>query len=325
MVGTHRDVSENHRLEEQLLQSQKMDAIGRLAGGVAHDFNNLLTSILSAAEFAGEAVPEGSPAREDLAVNARAAMPRGGRLVFETRNVHVKPESGEAREVTPGDWVLLSVSDTGSGMSSETMARIFEPFFTTKEAGRGTGLGLATVYGTVKQAGGHISVASELGRGTRFDILLPRAEGVAPSETPRLSEPSRGGGETVLLVEDDALVLEVNTRALAALGYRVLPCRGGAEALERTRSHGARIDLLVSDVVMPRMSGPALARALEALRPGLRTLFVSGYAEELMAAHPRTTAPFLPKPFTPRALAAKVREVLDASALPARDRDTLVS
>ena len=404
MVGTHRDVSEHHRLEEQLAQSQKMDAIGRLAGGVAHDFNNLLTSILSAAEFAGEAVPESSPAREDLAVvreaalrasqltrqllafarkqvvaprvvsvngllletermlrrmvgedveiatrisadvwpvkvdpaqlqqvlvnlavNARAAMPRGGRLIFETRNVRVTPEPGEAREVAPGEWVLLSVSDSGSGMSSETMARIFEPFFTTKEAGRGTGLGLATVYGTVKQAGGHISVSSELGRGTRFDILLPRAEGVAASDAPRLSEPSRGGGETVLLVEDDALVLDVNTRALTALGYHVLPCRSGAEALERTRTHGARIDLLVSDVVMPRMSGPALARALEAIRPGLRTLFVSGYAEELMAVHPRAAAPFLPKPFTPRALAAKVREVIDGPPAPPRERDTLAS
>jgi two-component system, cell cycle sensor histidine kinase and response regulator CckA len=404
MVGTHRDVSEHHRLEEQLAQSQKMDAIGRLAGGVAHDFNNLLTSILSAAEFAGEVLPEGSPAREDLAVvreaalrasqltrqllafarkqvvaprvvslngllletermlrrmvgedveiatrvsadiwpvkvdpaqlqqvlvnlavNARAAMPRGGRLVFETRNLQVTPEPGEAREVAPGDWVLLSVSDSGTGMSSETMARIFEPFFTTKEAGRGTGLGLATVYGTVKQAGGHISVSSELGRGTRFDILLPRAEGVAQSEAARPSGPTRGGGETVLLVEDDALVLDVNTRALTTLGYKVLPCRSGADALERTRSHGARIDLLVSDVVMPRMSGPALARALEAIRPGLRTLFVSGYAEELMAAHPRAPAPFLPKPFTPRALAAKVREVLDGPPAPSHQRDTLAS
>jgi CheY-like chemotaxis protein len=259
----------------------------------------------------------------NLAVNARAAMPRGGRLVFETRNLQVTPEPGEEREVTPGDWVLLSVSDSGSCMSSETMARIFEPFFTTKEAGRGTGLGLATVYGTVKQAGGHISVSSELGRGTRFDILLPRAEGVAQSEAARPSGPTRGGGETVLLVEDDALVLDVNTRALTTLGYQVLPCRSGADALERTRSHGARIDLLVSDVVMPRMSGPALARALEAIRPGLRTLFVSGYAEELMAAHPHAPAPFLPKPFTPRALAAKVREVLDAPPAPSRQRDTL--
>jgi CheY-like chemotaxis protein len=369
---------------------------------VAHDFNNLLTSILSAAEFAAEGVPEGSPAREDLAVvreaaqrasqltrqllafarkqvvaprivslnallietermlrrmvgedveiathvsadawavkvdpaqlqqvlvnlavNARAAMPRGGRLTFETRNVRVAPGAAEAREVGPGEWVRLSVADTGTGMSSETLARIFEPFFTTKEAGRGTGLGLATVYGTVKQSGGHISVSSELGRGTRFDILLPRAEGVPVAETPRLLEASRGGGEAVLLVEDDGLVLEVNARALSALGYHVLPCRNGAEALERTRSHGGHIDLLVSDVVMPRMSGPALARALEALRPGLRTLFVSGYAAELAGGTAPRAAAFLPKPFTPRALAAKVREVLDAPAAP-RSRDTLV-
>ncbi|GEJ55902.1 PAS domain-containing protein [Anaeromyxobacter diazotrophicus] len=399
MVGTHRDVSDHRLLEEQLQQSQKMDAIGRLAGGVAHDFNNLLTSILSAAEFAAEGVPEGSPAREDLgvvreaamrasqltrqllafarkqvvapravslnallletermlrrmvgedieiacrvsadvwpvkvdpsqlqqvlvnlAVNARAAMPRGGRLTFETRNVRIAPDAAEAREVSPGEWVLLSVSDTGSGMSGETLARIFEPFFTTKEAGRGTGLGLATVYGTVKQSGGHISVASELGRGTRFDILLPRAEGAPVAEPERPAGTTRGGGETVLLVEDDGLVLEVNARALSALGYHVLPCRSGAEALERTRAHPAHIDLLVSDVVMPRMSGPALARALEALRPGLRTLFVSGYAEELTAAAP-TTAAFLPKPFTPRALAVKVREVLETPA--ARPKDTL--
>jgi len=401
MVGTHRDVSEHRLLEEQLAQSQKMDAIGRLAGGVAHDFNNLLTSILSAAEFAAEGVPEGSPAREDLAVvreaaqrasqltrqllafarkqvvaprvvslnsllletermlrrmvgedieiasrvsadawavkvdpaqlqqvlvnlavNARAAMPRGGRFTFETHNVRIAAGSPESREVGPGEWVLLSVSDTGTGMSSETMARIFEPFFTTKEAGRGTGLGLATVYGTVKQAGGHISVASELGRGTRFDILLPRAEGAPAGEAPRAADSTRGGGETVLLVEDDGLVLDVNARALTALGYHVLPCRSGAEALERTRNHGGRIDLLVSDVVMPRMSGPALARALEAIRPGLRTLFVSGYAAELAGAAPSPAA-FLPKPFTPRALAAKVREVLEAPVAP-RTRDTLV-
>jgi len=258
----------------------------------------------------------------NLAVNARAAMPRGGRLTFETRNVRIAPGAAEAREVGAGEWVLLSVSDTGSGMSSEVLARIFEPFFTTKEAGRGTGLGLATVYGTVKQSGGHISVASELGRGTRFDILLPRAEGAPVAEPERPAGSTRGGGETVLLVEDDSLVLEVNARALSALGYRVLPCRSGAEALERTRSHPGHIDLLLSDVVMPRMSGPALARALQALRPGLRTLFVSGYAAELAGTAP-TSAAFLPKPFTPRALAAKVREVLEAPVAP-RSSDTQV-
>jgi CheY-like chemotaxis protein len=237
-------------------------------------------------------------------------MPRGGKLAFETKNVAVA--GGDGREVPAGDWVLLAVSDTGNGMSSATLARIFEPFFTTKESGRGTGLGLATVYGTVKQAGGHISVTSELGRGTRFEILLPRAEGVPQAEAPR-ADPVRGGGETLLLVEDDALVLEVNARALRALGYEVLACRGSTEALETARTHPRRLDLLVSDVVMPRMNGPALARALTALRPGLRTLFVSGYAEELVAGG-LPQAPFLPKPFTPRALAAKVREVLEAPA-----------
>ncbi|MFL5272255.1 MAG: PAS domain-containing protein, partial [Anaeromyxobacteraceae bacterium] len=332
MVGTHLDVSDQRRLEEQLAQAQKMDAVGRLAGGVAHDFNNLLTSILSAAEFAAEVVPLGSPALEDLAVvreaaqraaeltrqllafarkqvvaprvvalpglvaetermlrrmlgedleiatrtppdvwpvrvdpsqfqqvlvnlavNARAAMQRGGRLTLELRNVQVS--GGDAGEVSPGDWVLLAVSDTGTGMSAETMARVFEPFFTTKEPGRGTGLGLAMVYGTVKQAGGHISVASEVGHGTRFEILLPRAGG-AVEEVPRSAAAARGGGETILLVEDDALVLDMNTRALAALGYEVLPCRAGDEALGRARTHRGRIDLLVTDVVMPRMSGP---------------------------------------------------------------------
>jgi PAS domain S-box-containing protein len=389
MVGTHLDVSDHRRLEEQLAQAQKMDAIGRLAGGVAHDFNNLLTSILSAAEFATEVVPVGSAALEDLAVvreaaqraaeltrqllafarkqvvaprvvalpalfaetermlrrmlgedveiatrtpadvwpvrvdpsqfqqvlvnlavNARAAMQRGGRLTLELRNVQVS--GGDAGEVSAGDWVLLAVSDTGAGMSAETMARVFEPFFTTKEPGRGTGLGLAMVYGTVKQAGGHISVASEVGHGTRFEILLPRAGG-APEEVPRSAAAARGGGETILLVEDDALVLDMNTRALAALGYEVLPCRAGDEALGRARTHRGRIDLLVTDVVMPRMSGPTVARALGALRPGLRTLFVSGYAEEL-AAGGLPNASFLPKPFTPRALAARIRELLDAPA-----------
>jgi two-component system, cell cycle sensor histidine kinase and response regulator CckA len=387
MVGTHRDVSEQRRLEEQLAQAQKMDAIGRLAGGVAHDFNNLLTSILSAAEFAAEGLPHGSPALEDLAVvreaaqraaeltrqllafarkqvvaprvvalpaligetermlrrmlgedveivsraapdawpvrvdpallqqvvvnlavNARAAMPRGGCVTLELRNARVGAPTGE---IAAGDWVLLAVSDTGQGMSSETLARVFEPFFTTKAPGRGTGLGLAMVYGTVKQAGGHISVASEVGRGTRFEILLPRADHAAEEPTAAAAAP-RGGGETLLLVEDDPLVLGMNARALGALGYRVLPCRSGEEAIGRARTHAGAIDLVVTDVVMPRMSGPTVARALTALRPGVRVLFVSGYAEEL-AARGVAGAAFLAKPFTPRALAARIREVLDGA------------
>ncbi len=389
--GVLKDVSERHRLEEDLAQSQKLEAAGRLAGGAAHDLNNLLTSILSAAEFASEGLPAGSPAAEDLAVireaaerasrltrqllafgrrqlvaprvvslnailletehmlrrvvgedieittavavdawpvkadpgqlqqllvnlalNARTAMARGGKLTFATRNVRVPPPPVPGRAGTPpGDWVLLSVSDTGGGMASDALARVFGP---TSAGGRPDGdvIGLGAAQRALRQVGAHIALAGEVGRGTRVEILLPRAE-LPPASEARRQGQVRGGPETILLVEDDGLVLDVNARALSALGYAVLACRSGAEALERASAQVSRIDLLVTDVVMPRMNGPALARALGAIRPGVRVLYVSGHSQELVGGTPG--AAFLAKPFTPSELAARVRDVLDPGSL----------
>lgn len=394
VVGWLRDVSERHRLEEDLAHSQKLEAIGRLAGGAAHDLNNLLTSILSAAEFASEGLPPGAPAREDLAVireaaerashltrqllafgrrhvvaprvvsvnavlletermlrrllsgdieiatavavdawharvdpgqlqqllvnlalNSRTGVDRGGRLTFSTRNVRVG--AGEGSPGTPpGEWVLLAVSDTGRGMAREAFGQSFEG---TSLQGSGRdrgGIGLGAACRALKQNGAQIAIAREVGRGTRVEVLLPRAE-LPPAEA-RRQGPVRGGRETVVLVEDESLVLEVNARALTALGYTVLACCSGAEALERASAQAGHIDLLVADVVMPRMSGPALARALGAIRPGVKILFVSGYSLALAAGHPG--AAFLGKPFTPSELAARVRDVLDSGLAAAPDR-----
>jgi PAS domain S-box-containing protein len=397
VTGTMRDVTEQKRLEGSRVESQKLEAIGRLAGGVAHDFNNLLTSILTAVEFADESLPGDAPAREDLAmakeaagraadltrqllafarrqnvvprivdvnalvgeterllrrtlgedvrlvtalssslwpvradatqlqqvlvnlaVNARDAMPHGGVLTVETANVTAAAD-GPRREAAlpPGAYVRLCVSDTGEGMDAETTAHIFEPFFTTKEGGRGTGLGLATVYGTVVQAGGHIAVLSEPGVGSTFKIWLPRAEAAEAVEPAAQPEPPpRGGSERVLLVEDDPLVLATSARALESHGYRVLRARSGDEALAVVREQ--RVDLLVSDVVMPRMPGPTLAREVDRLCPGMPILFVSGYTagSALGVVLRERGDAFLPKPYTPRTLAAKVREVLDRAAAP---------
>jgi two-component system cell cycle sensor histidine kinase/response regulator CckA len=388
-VGWLRDDSERHRLEEELAHSQKLEAVGRLAGGAAHDLNNLLTSILSAAEFASEGLPPGAPAREDLAVireaaerasqltrqllafgrrqvaaprvvsvnavlletermlrrllsgdieiatavavdawparvdpgqlqqflvnlalNSRTGVDRGGRLTFSTRNVR---DSGEGSAgMPPGDWVLLAVSDTGRGMAREA-------FEGSSPQGGGRdrgGIGLGAACRALKQNGAQIAIAREVGRGTRVELLLPRA--APPPADARRQGPVRGGRETIVLVEDESLVLEVNARALTALGYTVLACRSGAEALERASAQSGHIDILVADVVMPRMSGPALARALGAIRPGVKILFVSGYSLDLASGHPG--AAFLGKPFTPSELAARVREVLDAGSAAALDR-----
>jgi CheY-like chemotaxis protein len=257
----------------------------------------------------------------NLAVNARDAMPHGGVLTVETANVTVGND-GARREIAlpPGAYVRLCVSDTGEGMDPETVARVFEPFFTTKEGGRGTGLGLATVYGTVVQAGGHVAVLSEPGVGSTFKIWLPRAEEGEEAERPAQPQPApRGGSETVLLVEDDPLVLATSARALESHGYRVLSARSGDEALAIVREQA--VDLLVTDVVMPRMTGPTLAREVDRLCPGIPILFVSGYTAGAalgVVLRERGDA-FLPKPYTPRTLAAKVREVLDrAAAAPRR-------
>jgi PAS domain S-box-containing protein len=388
------DASERERLEGQLRQSQKMEAVGRLAGGVAHDFNNLLTVINGYGELLLDRLAPGDPARElmremtrageratsltrqlltfsrqqavehsvldlnavvadvtkmlrrligedielanvpapalgsvradpgqleqiliNLAVNARDAMPQGGRLTIETGIVELDDAYARSHpDVRPGPYALLAVSDTGTGMDEQTRSHIFEPFFTTKEAGKGTGLGLAVVHGIVRQAGGHVEVYSEPGRGSTFKVYLPRAE-----EAPRPARPTgdlprnTSGTETVLLVEDAEMVRLVARHALQIGGYTVLEASDGEAALRVAEGHAGRIDLLLTDVVMPRMGGRELAERLTRARPGLRVLYLSGYTDEAVVRHGllEADAAFLQKPFSPASLAAKVRAVLD--------------
>ena len=383
------------RAEVTLRQSQRLESVGRLAGGVAHDFNNLLTAIFGYADLLAEELPADSPGREDvqeirtaatraaelthqllafsrqqvlqpvvlnlndvvenldkmltrligadveleahlapdlgnvradvgqleqvivnLAVNARDAMPAGGRLTVETANADLGEGYAEAhRPVVPGRYIMLAVSDTGTGMDAVTKSRLFEPFFTTKVPGKGTGLGLATVYGIVKQSGGYIWVYSELDHGTTFKVYLPLVE--APAETvraPVATTGSPGGTETVLLAEDDEMLRPLARELLAKLGYRVLEAPDAATALATARAHPGEIHLLISDVVMPGENGVQLARQLMADRPRLRVLYISGYTDEAVVRH-GLLAPglnFLQKPFTPDVLARKVRDVLDA-------------
>jgi two-component system, cell cycle sensor histidine kinase and response regulator CckA len=395
VLGVSTDITERKRLEVELLHSQKMDAVGQLAGGVAHDFNNMLTVITGYSAILLDVLDRADPNRADieeikgaadraagltrqllafsrkqvlqprvldlntevitglekmlrrligedvelvttldetlglvnadpgqveqvimnLAVNARDAMPDGGRLVIETANVDLGAEhTGRHIGVKPGRYVMLAVSDTGRGMSRETMARIFEPFFTTKEKGKGTGLGLATVYGVVKQSGGDISVHSEPGQGTTFKVYLPRVQYETDVVLPA-SAPSRraAGIETILLVEDDERLCVLSRRVLEARGYIVLEARNGQEALVLCDQHEGRIDLVATDVVMPGINGGMLVERLAVKRPALRVLFMSGYTDDDLLRRgivdPRMA--FLPKPFTPEALASKVREVLD--------------
>jgi signal transduction histidine kinase len=394
LVVFSRDATERRRLEEELRQSQKMEAVGRLAGGVAHDFNNLLTAIqlygqillqdldasdprleltrqiLRAAERAADVtrrllafsrkqvveprvldlnavvtaadkllrrllgedvrlravLAEGlgrvkaDPGQLEqvilnLAVNARDAMPRGGGLTVETADVVLG--AGDARadaEVRPGRYVLLAVSDTGCGMGEEVRRRLFEPFFTTKGPGQGTGLGLAAVYGIVRQSGGHIRVHSEVGRGAAFKIYLPAVEEAAPAEAPEEGAPAAPpGAGTILVAEDDDQVRALTVSALRSSGYAVLEARDGEQAVGVCRTHAGPVDLLLTDVVMPGMSGREAAEAAKRLRPGLRVLFVSGYTDDAVVRHGvlRAEAAFLQKPFTAEALASKVRGVLE--------------
>ena len=392
------DVTERRTLEAQLLQSQKMESMGRLAGGVAHDFNNLLgiitgygellrrrvasdprltryvDDIVKAAERGGgltrqllafsrkqvlqprildlNAVVDETqkmlqrligedvqlvtvldetlgPVKADpgqigqilmnLAVNARDAMPRGGRLTIETGNVGL--DESYARQhagVEPGRYVMLAVSDTGHGMTPEVRSRLFEPFFTTKEPGKGTGLGLATVYGIVKQSGGHIFVYSEPGHGTSFKVYLPRTDAVEVAAP--LPEPTAGqlprGWETILLVEDETSLRELIRECLEDTGYAVLEAQHGTEALELCERYEGPIHLLVTDVVMPRMGGRELGERIRALRPDLRVLYMSGYTDDAVVLHGvlAEDMAFLQKPFTVEALALKVRELLDQPA-----------
>lgn len=385
------------RSEEQLRQSQKMEAIGRLAAGVAHDFNNLLTVILSYANFLVEGLAPGDPIRADadainkaglraadltrqllafsrqqmlqpsvldpnerlagiqkilmrllgedvlltllpcqdigqiyvdpsqfeqvimnLAVNARDAMPGGGHLTIETANVFLDEQySAGCHGVTPGPYVMTAVTDTGTGMDGETIKRIFDPFFTTKEQGKGTGLGLSTVYGIIQQSGGHIRVESEPGAGTTFKVYLPRTD--RRSRLPTLpiqpADASNRCDETVLLVEDEDQVRAVTRSILRRRGYNVLEAQNGGEAFLISERFNAPIHLLLTDVVMPRVSGPEVAERLQALRPEMKVLYVSGYTTDTTALHGvlKTGVAFLQKPLTPDVLARKVRDVLDGA------------
>jgi len=391
LEGIVQDITERRRLEEQFLQAQKMEAIGRLAGGVAHDFNNLLTAILGYTDLLLQQVGPGDAMREDLeqiqragdraaaltrqllafsrrqmlepkvidvnvtvrhlenmlrrvlgedvllvtaldtdlelvradpgqleqvivnlVVNSRDAMPSGGTITISTRSTMLDDAldlGGFA--IAQGAYVVLEVLDTGSGMDTGTLARIFEPFFTTKEKGKGTGLGLATAYGIVKQSGGYISCDSEPGRGTRFQIYLPRSferaeEGNASQHAVR---DSLRGSETVLLVEDEEGVRRLSRRLLEAHGYHVLEAAEGEQAVEFAARYPDPIHLLLTDVVMPGMSGPEVAGQIQALRPKIKILFMTGYSDSTVTGL-APDAPLLQKPFTPDALAHRVRETL---------------
>ena len=393
---TRRAEEEKDRLQAQLLHAQKMEAIGRLAGGVAHDFNNLLTAILGYAELATMGLPEGGRAAQclsgirevvrqsqaltqqilafsrrqmlkmavvdlnaellsagkmlrrligedveietvlqpdlghvradssqlqqilvNLAVNARDAMAEGGRLTIKTADVSLSEEALLGTpEVRPGAYVRLTVADSGGGMDAATLSRIFEPFFTTKELGRGTGLGLATVYGIVKQPGGHIDVESTPGVGTVFQIYLPRVAETAETDLPDGAPPAVAQGEeTILVAEDEPLVCDLTCRLLSARGYRVLSALTPLQALDVARGHPGAIALLITDIVMPGMNGRELYRRLAAERPGIRVLFMSGYAGEALSDHGgglEEGLHFLQKPFGIADLARHVREILDS-------------
>ncbi|MFL5562858.1 MAG: GAF domain-containing protein [Gemmatimonadaceae bacterium] len=390
------DVTQQHLLETQLRQSQKMEAVGRLAGGVAHDFNNLLTVIRANADFVHAELAPGDERRTDveeirkaadraagltrqllvfsrrgvvqpkalllndvvlgmeqmlgrmigedvalasvlspdiatvngdqgqmeqvllnLVVNSRDAMADGGAITITTENATLGSEAaGWPMPLKPGHYALLTVSDTGCGMSDDVQAHIFEPFFTTKEPGKGTGLGLSTVYGIVEQMEGSICVRSELGRGTSFAIYLPAIPGSVPEVAAAPVAPERErSSETILLVEDEPAVRRLARRALEAQGFHILEAASGAEALTISAAHAAELDMLLTDVVMPQMSGVELAGRLTASDPGLRVLYMSGYTEDALGQRgvlsPETA--FLAKPFTPDVLVETVRAVLDRS------------
>ena len=395
-IGIHRSLGETIRteLEGQLRQAQKMEAVGRLAGGVAHDFNNVLSVILSYADLMLDALKTDDPMRADvdeirtagnraadltrqllmfsrqqvlapsvfdlndllarmnkmlhrilgedvdlvflpgpdlgrlradpssieqvvmnLVVNARDAMPTGGTLTIETSNV-VLDDAFARHHVAAkvGPHVLLAVSDTGMGMDPATQSRIFEPFFTTKPVDKGTGLGLSTVFGIAQQSGGGVWVSSELGKGTRFEIYLPRVDHEIEVARKSLAVGERRGSETILLVDDDERVRVVARSILRRSGYRVIDAKHAGEALLYCEQHPGTIDLLLTDVVMPQMSGPDLAKRLAKDRPGMRVICMSGYTDDSVTRRgiQGTALAYLQKPITPETLTRKVREVLDA-------------
>jgi two-component system cell cycle sensor histidine kinase/response regulator CckA len=385
-----KDVTEQHRLQIQLQQSQKMEAVGQLAGGISHDFNNLLGIIMGQAELLIDKLEDPASRRRaesivkaadrgasltsqllafsrkqtlnptpialnelvresarllgrtlgedikletvleeglwatkidpgqiqdvilNLAINARDAMPKGGKLTIKTFNVPSEDVNLKGVEGAPGDYVCLAVADNGQGMTEEVRARVFEPFFTTKAEGKGTGLGLAMVYGIVKQSGGQIWVYSEIGKGTAFKLYFPRTMSAVKSAEPRLTATS-GGTETVLIVEDQDGFREVMADVLKENGYTVIEAINGKDALSKIEQHKGTVDMVVSDVIMPEMSGADLATELKGILPGVKMLFVSGYTGDAMYRQGgfTETAEFLQKPFTPSALARRVRSVLD--------------
>jgi CheY-like chemotaxis protein len=252
----------------------------------------------------------------NLAVNARDAMPRGGRLTLTTRPLPAgDPAALAYRDLPPGDYVQLAVNDSGGGIEPETLARLFEPFFTTKEVGKGTGLGLATVHGIIKQSGGSIRCESEPGKGTTFFLCLPKAEAVRRAiSSPNLTVRRERGSEAILLVEDDPHVRRAAIRALESGGYRVRIAKDGMAALDIAAQEEGRLDLVVTDVVMPGLDGGALVEELKIRYPGLPALFVSGYPDEALSDHGvlREGVEFLPKPFSGGELLARVRKILDA-------------
>ena len=397
------DVSEQKELEIKFAQSQKMQAVGQLAGGVAHDFNNLLTVIIGNSEFLLMRHQAGDPSfkeineihqtalraatlvgqllafsrkqtlqprvlavrdvvgelalmlrhllRENvslqlehgaelwpvhadeaqlsnaiinLVVNARDAMPKGGTVTIRTANETATAPVALGTAIMPaGDYVRIEVADTGIGIPKEHLGKIFDPFFTTKPVGQGTGLGLATVYGIVKQTGGFITVTSDVGKGTVFGIFLPRfrADQTAVQQEPERAQPRDvTGQDTILLVEDEEAVRSFAARALRMRGYNVMEASGGEEALEIVRKAAAPIHLLITDVVMPNMDGPTLVRAVRRIRPEMAVIFMSGYAEEAFRRNDEKAEDlhFLPKPFGLKQLAAKVKEVLSGAPAPKR-------
>ncbi len=393
LIAVARDISEHRKLEAELRQAHKMEALGQVAGGVAHDFNNLLTVILGYSDMLQEQFPEGDPRRQfasdirrasgraadltrqlltfsrrtvvapkvvdvnavvrdmnrmlrrvlgedvelaigldaeartvfidpgsleqivmNLCVNARDAMPRGGQLTITTAHVDlVGREDATGRTVPAGSCVTIAVADTGEGISPDVAAHIFEPFFTTKGAGKGTGLGLAVVQGVVEQNRGAIFLDTVMGRGTTFTIALPVANEPAVASHELRATAPKGGGETVLVVEDEEPVRRLAVIALASAGYRVLDAPDGQAAIDVFDRHRTHVDVVLTDVVMPHLSGRELAESLLARRPDLRVIFTSGYADDAVLRHgiSKSDVPFLAKPYTPTTLLSKVREVIE--------------
>ncbi len=395
VAGVGIDITERRQLEDQLRHSQKLEAVGRLAGGVAHDFNNLLTVISGYGHMLLKGIAESDPLHScveellrasnraagltnqllafsrrqiikpqvldinalvanmdrmlrrvigehihletslsadvgtvmadagqleqvlmNLTVNARDAMPQGGTLSIRTANVDVSPASHRRSEVRPGSYVVIEVADTGSGIDAETMLHLFEPFYTSKEVGKGTGLGLSTVYGIIKQSGGDVAVESHPAAGTTFRMYLPRRHEAAVISRQIPNPTELGGTEVILLVEDEAGVRQLVREMLRTLGYTILEAGSGEEAIRLFNENMDRIDLLLTDVIMPRMSGRELSQRLRSARPLQKVLYMSGYPDDVLAQHraPGESVFLLQKPFEPDALARKVREVLDAPA-----------